>query len=407
MATEGRNSGARLQARIAAADSDELRIGTEYQRYRLDDRWAQSGGMMMWPNTFVNINDGQRDHADLYVELESRWTSRWSTIAGVRGTRVTMNAGSVQGYSSMYAMAPAGYNANTFNTADRRRVDNNVDAALIGRYVSGHRTTFEVGVAQKTRSPNLYERYAWSGNGMAMTMNNWVNDGNGYVGNLALRPEVARTISATADWHDPGKAAHGAKLTLYYSRVADFIDATCANLPSCAAGQFNYLTLANQAAELYGADLSGFFRLGDASGPDGFFVRGTASYVRGRNTDTGDGLYNIMPANGRLSLEYENGAWHLSLENELVARKSKVSTVRTELDTGGYYLINLAASAEWHHVRFDLGVDNLFDRFYALPTGGAYIGQGRTMSLNGAGAAWGVAVPGPGRSLHAGLTVSF
>ena len=29
----------------------------------------------------------------------------------------------------------------------------------------------------------------------------WFGDENGYVGNLSLKPEVAHTVSATADWH--------------------------------------------------------------------------------------------------------------------------------------------------------------------------------------------------------------
>lgn len=52
-----------------------------------------------------------------------------------------------------------------------------------------------------------------------------------------------------------------------------------------------------------------------------------------------------------------------------------------------------------------LGVENLFDKFYHLPTGGAYTGQGSTMSLHGI--EWGVAVPGMGRSVYAGVTVTF
>ena len=41
----------------------------------------------------------------------------------------------------------------------------------------------------------------------------------------------------------------------------------------------------------------------------------------------------------------------------------------------------------------------------ALPLGGAYTGQGTTMSIGAV--PWGVAVPGPGRSLYAGLNVPF
>ena len=61
---------------------------------------------------------------------------------------------------------------------------------------------FEAGYARKTRSPNLYERYAWSTNPMAALMNNFVGDGNGYVGDIDLKPEVAHTFSASVDLHD-------------------------------------------------------------------------------------------------------------------------------------------------------------------------------------------------------------
>jgi len=53
----------------------------------------------------------------------------------------------------------------------------------------------------------------------------------------------------------------------------------------------------------------------------------------------------------------------------------------------------------------DAGVENVLDKRYDLPLGGAYIGQGMTMS--GSAVPWGVAVPGPGRSFYAALTVKY
>ena len=47
----------------------------------------------------------------------------------------------------------------------------------------------------------------------------------------------------------------------------------------------------------------------------------------------------------------------------------------------------------------------LFDRFYQLPLGGAYLGQGKTMS--GTGVPWGLAMPGKGRNLYASVTLAF
>jgi iron complex outermembrane recepter protein len=70
----------------------------------------------------------------------------------------------------------------------------------------------------------------------------------------------------------------------------------------------------------------------------------------------------------------------------------------------------LRVAREWDRVRLDVGVENLFDRFHALPTGGAYLGQGTTMSMNPTPPnypQWGVAVPGPGRSIYAAVNVKF
>jgi hypothetical protein len=54
--------------------------------------------------------------------------------------------------------------------------------------------------------------------------------------------------------------------------------------------------------------------------------------------------------------------------------------VRNEIKTPGYSLVNLRTSYAWKQVRVDFGMENLFDKFYYLPTGGAYTGQGTTMT---------------------------
>ncbi|MBK7356184.1 hypothetical protein [Propionivibrio sp.] len=46
--------------------------------------------------------------------------------------------------------------------------------------------------------------------------------------------------------------------------------------------------------------------------------------------------------------------------------------------------MNLRASYQWRQARIDFGVENLFDKRYDLPLGGAYVGQGSTMALNAA-----------------------
>jgi iron complex outermembrane receptor protein len=109
---------------------------------------------------------------------------------------------------------------------NRSRTDHNLDLTALLRFTPDAQQTYEAGFARKTRSPNLYERYAWSTNNtMTMTMINWFGDGNGYVGNLDLKPEVANTISATASWHDAAREQWGFNITPYYTYVQDYIDA--------------------------------------------------------------------------------------------------------------------------------------------------------------------------------------
>lgn len=62
--------------------------GRPSKRYRLDDYWPASGsGMMMSPNTFLNINDGRRDRCAVYGESERRWASAWQGHRSVSATK--------------------------------------------------------------------------------------------------------------------------------------------------------------------------------------------------------------------------------------------------------------------------------------------------------------------------------
>jgi len=90
---------------------------------------------------------------------------------------------------------------------------------------------------------------------------------------------------------------------------------------------------------------------------------------------------------------------------EMVGAKKKVSQVRNEMTTAGYALVNLHGTYQWNQIRFDVGVNNLLDRFYNHPLGGAYLGQGMTMSATAV--PWGVPVPGMGRSIYTGITVDL
>ena len=201
MNSKAESRGGQVKGSIELSDRDLLRVGGEYLAYRLDDWWSPVGSSgSMCCNDFRNISDGQQDRFGIYGEWEASWSPEWLSLIGVRGDLVTSDAGSVQGYNDTMQIWKA--DAAAFNARDRRRTDPHLDLTALLRYTPHAMVGFEAGYARKTRSANLYERYVWSTNPMAALMNNFAGDGNGYVGDIDLKPEVAHTFSASVDLHD-------------------------------------------------------------------------------------------------------------------------------------------------------------------------------------------------------------
>ena len=409
MDSKGKTRGATIQGSILLSGRDIVRLGAEYQQYTLYDWWPAVGGTM-GPNAYWNVDYGQRNKIDVYSEWEASWNTQWLSQIGVRSTTVRTNAAPVQGYDNGLA-GLWGNEAAAFNALDRKRTEHNWDLSAIARYTPDATQHYEAGYARKSRSPSLYQRYPWSTQPMAALMNNFVGDGNGYVGNVDLRPEVAHSFSVTGNWQGADAQQWGLTATGYATYVQDYIDARRCDFNQCSAANvaattgFVLLQYANQSARLYGIDLSAHLRLGKTAAFGSVTGTGLLNYVRGENRTTGDDLYNIMPLNVKLALVQSLGAWSNTAEFQWVAAKKNVSQVRNEMRTGAYGLLNLRSSYEWQHARLDIGIENALDRFYAMPLGGAYVGQGASMTSNGI--PWGVPVPGIGRSMNIALNLHF
>lgn len=154
------------------------------------------------------------------------------------------------------------------NAQDRERTDNNWELTALARCTPDANGDLEFGMARKVSSPNLCERYTWS---MAAVMNNLVGDGIGDFGNINLKPEQAHTVLATLDLHAADRRWEQLRVTPYYTRVTDYIDAircpvgaSCALANGTTTNQFVVLQYANQSAELYGLDVSARMPLGGA-----------------------------------------------------------------------------------------------------------------------------------------------
>jgi iron complex outermembrane receptor protein len=390
MNTDAREIGYNISASTPVSDVHVIKVGTDFDKYRLDDWWPAAGGMMagMNPYTFENINDGKRDRIGLFAESDYQWSDKFSTLIGIRGDFVRMDTGDVSGYNNGKGMYAGPMKANDpidaagFNALDHSKNDNNIDFTLAGAYEYSDTTDLELGFARKTRSPNIYERYAWAGGygsnpttsgpiAMDMAMINWFGDGNGYVGNLDLEPEVAYTLSATATLHDSAKKEFEIKFTPYYTKVNDYIDVdTIGTATKGGYAGIQLLQFANHDAHLFGADLSGYTALWNNTDLGTGTVKSSLGVTRGFRDDGGS-LYHMMPFYARMSLDHTMGKWANGIDVQTVAEKSSVDSTRVEPTTPGYALVDVRASyAFTDNIRLDAAATNLFDKDYALPLGG-------------------------------------
>ena len=412
MYTEAVEMGYNLKATLPVSKAHTLKFGSDYDKYTLNDWWppaAAPGSTVvtgMGPDTFWNINDGHRNRLGLYAEGVSQWNEQFSSVIGFRTDLVKMDTGDVVGYNTATnAMANDPVDAAAFNAADHKKKDNNVDFTAMGKYEYSDTADLELGYSRKTRSPNVYERYAWAGSSgsiytnpvlMDMRMVNWFGDGNGYTGNLDLKPETANTLSATLSLHDAGQKEWGVKLTPYYTKVNDYIDI---DLVNTAADGRRYFRFANADAHLFGADLSGYAILWDNSENGRGTLKGSLGYTRGLR-DSGGSLYHMMPLHAKISFDRVSGVWNNGIDIESVAKKESVDTLRNEPVTAGYALVDLRTGYAWSkQLKMDFSITNLFDKDYAMPLGGVDV-------VNYSASAY-TPLQEMGRSFNAGLTYAF
>ena len=389
MNTHGRDIGYSLKLELPLSTQHTLLAGNELHRFVLDDRWPAVAGTApyMGPNTFVNINDGRRLRLGSFAEMASRWNAHWTTLAGLRNDTVWTNAGPVQGYSDMYAM-----HADAFNGLNRAHTNPDIDATFLVRYDANAAGTYEFGYARKTRAPNLYERYAWSTNMMASGMIGWFGDGNYYVGDVGLKPEIAHTLNGMATWHDRARKTWEIKVTPYETHIQDYVDVDTLGTTMYGMSTFAQLQFANHDASIHGADFSGNAAIWNNSSLGQGKISGVAGWLHGERLDTATGLYQMMPLNLRLAFDEELKGFGAGLGVQAVDRKSNVDPHRFEQATPGYTLFDLHAGYRRGHLQASAAADNLLNREYELPLGGvnfddfmASMWMGQIMPLTGRG----------------------
>lgn len=403
MDTRIRSGGYTAKADVVLNRNQTLRVGSEFHHEGLDDFWPPvAGSMMMGPDTYVNVNNGRRDRFGVFAELQSRWGGGVSTVLGVRNDQVWMNTGDVQPYGVNMMNMADDMAAMAFNAADHAHHDSNWSGTAIFRYEPTANVDVELGYGHKSQSPNLYELYAWGRGAMSSQMIGWYGDGNGYVGNLALKPENADTVTATFEVRSDDRAWN-LKVEPYYTRVHDFIDARkIADLEDMMGmpSGFVELQFINEDAQFYGVDVTADAPVWRSPTLGTVKASGTLSFVQGDNLTYGGGIYHQPPVNGRIALDHTLGGWDSEIEVVLSAAKDRIDLGRNEPTTAGYALLNLRTAYAWRRWTLNFAIENVTDRNYALPLGGLSLGDYEATGVLRP-------TPGRGRSFNVGLSRTF
>lgn len=331
-----------------------------------------------------SFNDVKRDVYGLFAEWNGAVAMGWTVQLGARYNRVDMDAGDVSS-----SMMTADALQTRFNNADRSKTDDNLDLMAKLAHALSSRLSVEIEAGRKTRSPSYQERYLW----LPLEATNGLADGNTYVGDINLDPEVAYEIGTGFDWHT---AKVYFEPRVFYRYVDNYIQGVPATDPLVIAFNPAALQFANVDATLYGADAPWGLTLND-----NWRLDGVVSYVRGKRDDISDNLYRIAPLNGRATLTYRKNRWWAATEGVAYADQNKVSKTNNESKSDGYALMGVKAGIELaRNLTLTGGIDNVFDKEYADHLSGIN-------RVSGTDVAPGTRIPGYGRNYFASLRLSY
>ena len=322
-----------------------------------------------------SLPDVSRDRVGGYLEWTSAWHPRWETQVGVRADGVFSDADEVR-----QAFPPAAADQAAFNARERQKDDLNLDATALARFRASSRFSVEAGFARKNRAPSVLERYLWT----PLSASAGQADGRRYLGNLDLSSETSHQVGLTLMGHTTNGLV---RVTPFYQWVSDYIQGS--PIARITPEGLPVLQYQNQdRVELYGVDLDTRYDVLRS-----LSLRGTLSYVRGRNLSTDDNLYRIAPLRGTVSIEHRWGIYRGILQVVMADDQTHVSRYNNEPTTPGYALLNLRVQLAVHrNVELALALENVFDELYTDHLGGIN-------SVGGSDVALGQRIPGRGRSL--------
>jgi iron complex outermembrane receptor protein len=366
------------------------------------------------PAFFVSNFDGIEHVAhSAWLQWNGAIADGWQLESGVRLTRTRTDADDVDAAPArMVDAMPGAFPMGTppraffmlrerFNASDRSQIDHNLDLDLILSRDLADDLRVELALARRTRTPAYMERYLW----IPLEANAGLGDGNTYVGDPLLDPEVSHQLEF-ALLGDSERSAWS--LRAHVRQVDDYVtglpatDPVTIALSTNAAGDPTPLDMANVDARFWGIEADYARTLTDSVALE---LRG--SWLEGEIEDLDDHVFRLAPPEFAVGLRWARGPLTLRATQRFVARELGASRLLT-LRPGrmpnnrfervdGYALTQLDASWRVREgLRIDVGVENLLDADYEDATSGFVRAPNGEVPV-------GARLPGRGRNLFARL----
>ena len=371
-----------------------------------------------------SINHAEVDRVSLFAEWAGSVSERWRMEAGIRYQNTQMSAGRVDALPAVLERNTANGISNpvtqgtehlrqTFNAADRRRTEDDIDAVLKFFYAQNDDLIWSLAVARKTRAPSYIERYIW----LPLEITSGLGDGNNYVGNPDLESEFSHELELGLDWQHKKLSISPRIYHRWVNNYIQGLDLDCndaeygqsvCQVSNLANGDATPKQFTNVDANIYGADIAFQYQFNAD-----WQVDGIASYTRGRRDDISDNLFRISPHKLQVSLTRQMSRGNVVFEAVIVDEQDKLAKSLLDpdnlgglIDTGatsGYVLFNLDGRYHFsgnENVMLSLGVGNILDKHY----------EDHLSSFNraaGGDVAVGERLPGVGRNLFLNLVYEW
>ena len=294
-------------------DRSELRVGIDGIMADHDSVITNPSMAMFQVNNFTDI---ERDILGVFAEWNRDLDSA-NVEFGLRFKQVNANAGVV---GAMGMPGPMAANvqllADAFNSADRDKSWNSVDAVLKYRHAWSDRTEWILELGSKTRAPSYQELYLW----LPLQATGGLADGRSYVGNLNLDQERSNEIVGGVT-SNIGRVSLSPQI--FFRKVDNYIQGIpstnmTANMVTTMMTGAPALQFSNVDAEIWGADIAWKIDLTDR-----WYLDGIASYSRGRRTDVSDNLYRLAPLNGSIGLAYVRSPGRSNLRSSFMRNRTR------------------------------------------------------------------------------------